>query len=160
MTKNSSYEYSFFLYKENLPYQSRFSNCRLLHKKHQKQKWLSVQKVLLHLTQFEFNSISQYLMKSANSNDDVSEIFAIFILYIWTFVKLYYLILKMLNTIHLFWKTVNFELQKIILDFYSSVKFVGKYIWSRLIQRLRNMRGERYYVGVLFCHLSFFLHFD
>ena len=53
-------------YKESLPYKLRFSNRKLLHKKHQKQKWISVQKVLLHLSLLDFSWISQFLMKSAN----------------------------------------------------------------------------------------------
>ena len=58
-------------YKENLPYKSRFSNRKLLHKKHPKQKWISVQKVLIHLSLLEHSWISQYLMKSANPNKDI-----------------------------------------------------------------------------------------
>ena len=54
ITKNSSSEYT-FLYEEKLPYKTRFSNRKLLHKKHQKQKWITVQKVLLHLSLLEFS---------------------------------------------------------------------------------------------------------
>ena len=64
ITRNSSNEYTFF-YNENLPYKSRFSNRKLLHKK---QKWISVHKVLLHLSLLEFSWISQYLIKSTNPN--------------------------------------------------------------------------------------------
>ena len=44
-----------FFYNDNLPYKSRFSNGKLLQQqKHQKQKLISVQKVLLHLSLLEF----------------------------------------------------------------------------------------------------------
>ena len=72
MTIYSSDEYTFF-YKENSPYKSRFSNRKLLHKKNIK-KFISVQKVLLHLSLLEFSWFSQYLMKSANPNMDMKYI--------------------------------------------------------------------------------------
>ena len=43
---------TYFFYKENLPHKSRFSNCKILH---QKQKLISVWKVLLHLSFLELS---------------------------------------------------------------------------------------------------------